>query len=391
MLSYLVALEREAADKGDINLKATVVGSAKEELSKLIEETDELPDALKQYNWDEITDKDGLQKARNYIAAEIEGGRINSESAEAFLNILDQALYELNLIDEYEANPTFEGNTVGAFNDVKQAREELEKYIADAQQLEKDYDIKFNFAEDENVKQFLSIIYGEGTPEILTSLNIDPSKTPEEIIEMLELGERDVDVLLKPDSSELEKDIQNTNGKTVVTNAVSKQTNSIVNETKNLVTEYTEQITNASMDTSDYDKGKEHVEQGNEELNQENPEPKAGMNTEDFDKKASDTESEIGTLNSFNATPYVTLGGAQQVAGAAESMRSQIASIQGKTISVVANFAYTGLGSMKSAIQSVLDKANELASNYTTHFANGTAHASGTAFAKGSSYARGKW
>ena len=106
----------------------------------------------------------------------------------------------MGLIDEYEANPTFEGNTVGAFNDVKQAREELEKYIADAQQLEKDYDIKFNFAEDENVKKYLSIIYGEGTPEILASLDIDSDKTPEEIIEMLESGERDVDILLKTDS-----------------------------------------------------------------------------------------------------------------------------------------------------------------------------------------------
>ena len=395
MLSYLVALEREAADKGDINLKATVVGSAKEELGKLIEETDELPEALKQYNWDEITDKDGLQKARNYIAAEIEGGRIDSSSAEAFLNILDQALDELNLIDEYEANPTLQGNTVGAFNDVKQAREELEKYIADAQQLEDKYDIKFNFAEDEEVKKLLSTIYGEGTPEILASLGIDSGKTPEEIIEMLELGERDIDVLLKPDSSELEKSVQNS-GKTVVTNTVSKQTNSVVNETKNLVTEYTEQITNASMDTSDYDKGKQHVEKGNEELDKQNPESKAGMDTKDFNKKASDAESKVKTLDGLNATPYVSLGGASQVASAAESIRSQIASIKGKTVSVVANFSSSGLSALKSGIQSVLNKANELASNYTAHFANGTAHVRGTAFAKGSivsnhAYAGGKW
>ena len=398
MLSYLVALEREAADKGDINLKATVVGSAKEELGKLIEETDELPEALKQYNWDEITDKDGLQKARNYIAAEIEGGRIDSSSAEAFLNILDQALDELNLIDEYEANPTLQGNTVGAFNDVKQARKELEKYIADAQQLETEYaeyDIKFNFSEDEKVKELLSIIYGEGTPEILASLGIDSGKTPEEIIEMLELGERDVDVLLKPDSSELEKSVQNS-GKTVVTNTVSKQTNSVVNETKNLVTEYKEQVTNASMDTSDYDEGLEHVEKGNKEANKQKVEPKAEMDTKDFDKDASNTESKVKTLNSLSAAPSVVLSGASQVASAAESMRSQIAAIKGKTVSVVANFAYTGLSGMKSAIQSVLNKANELASSYTAHFANGTAHVRGTAFAKGSivsnhAYAGGKW
>lgn len=390
MLSYLVALEREAADKGDINLKATVVGSAKEELGKLIEETDELPEALKQYNWDEITDKDGLQKARNYIAAEIEGGRIDSSSAEAFLNILDQALDELELIDEYEANPTFKGNTVGAFNDVEQARKELEKYIADAQQLEEKYDIKFNFAEDENVKKILSIIYGEGTPEILASLGIDSGKTPEEIIEMLESGERDVDVLLKPDSSKLEKSVQNS-GKTVVTNTVSKQTNSVVNETKNLVTEYKEQVTNASMDTSDYDEGLEHVEEGNKEIDKENPESEAGMDTKDFDKKAGDAQSEIRTLNSLSATPYVALGGVQQVASAAEFMRSQIASIKGKTESVVVKFSSTGLGALKSGIQSAINKANELASNYTTHFANGTAHAHGTAFSKGSAYAGGKW
>ena len=395
MLSYLVALEREAADKGDINLKATVVGSAKEELGKLIEETDELPEALKQYNWDEITDKDGLQKARNYIAAEIEGGRIDSSSAEAFLNILDQALDELNLIDEYEANPTLQGNTVGAFNDVKQAREELEKYIADAQQLEDKYDIKFNFAEDEEVKKLLSIIYEEGTPEILASLGIDSGKTPEEIIEMLELGERDVDVLLKPDSSELEKSVQNS-GKTVVTNNVNKQTNSVINETKNLVTEQTERITNASMDTSDYDKGAEHIEETDDKLDKENPKPDVGIDKKDFDKGASNTESKVETLNSLSAAPSVVLSGASQVASAAESMRSQIASIKGKTVSVVANFSSSGLSALKSGIQSAINKANELASNYTAHFANGTAHAHGTAFARGSvvsnhAYASGKW
>lgn len=396
MLSYLVALEREAADKGDINLKATVVGSAKEELGKLIEETDELPDALKQYNWDEITDKEGLQKARNYIAAEVEGGRIDSSSAEAFLNILDQALYELNLIDEYEANPTIQGNTVGAFNDVKQAREELEKYIADAQQVEKDYDIKFNFAEDEKVEKLLSIIYGEGTPEILASLGIDSDKTPEEIIEMLESGERDVDVLLNPDSSKLEKSIQNTNGKTVVTNAVNKQTNSVVNETKNLVTEYTEQITNASMDTSDYDEGLEHVEEGSKQANEQKIEPKAGMDTKDFDKKAGNTESKVRALNNLNAVPSVTLGGASQVASAAESMRSQIASIKGKTVSVVANFSHSGLGAVKEAINSVVSKVSEAAAKLRGGLANGTAHVRGTAFARGSvisnhAYASGKW
>ena len=78
-------------------------------------------------------------------------------------------------------------------------------------------------------------------------------------------------------------------------------------------------------------------------------------------------------------------------------MRSQIASIRGKTIEVVANFVSNGLSSLKSRIQSVIDKANELSSkNYSANFANGTAHARGTAFVKGSivsshAYASGKW
>ena len=227
-------------------------------------------------------------------------------------------------------------------------------------------------------------------------MGIDSGKTPEEIIEMLESGERDVDVLLKPDSSELEKGIQNTNGKTVVTNAVNKQTNSVVNETKNLVTEYKEQVTNASMDTSDYDEGLEHVEKGNKEANKQKVEPKAEMDTKDFDKGASNTESKVKTLNSLSAAPSVVLSGASQVASAAESMRSQIASIKGKTVSVVANFSSSGLSALKSGIQSAINKANELASNYTAHFANGTAHAHGTAFARGfvisnHAYAGGKW
>ena len=395
MLSYLVALEREAADRSEIDLKATVVGSTKEELDKLIDETDELPDALKQYNWEEITDKEGLQKARNYIAAEIEGGRIDSSSAEAFLSILDQALYELGLIDEYEANPTFEGNTVGAFNDVKQAREELEKYIADAQQLEKDYDIKFNFAEDENVKKYLSIIYGEGTPEILASLDIDSDKTPEEIIEMLESGERDVDILLKTDSSEFEEKIKKANQEKVVTHKINSVANDVVNKTTNIVEEQTNKVINEQMDTSSYDEGAEHVEETNKELANSDTNINVGMDKKDFDQGSKETENKVSSLDKLGAFPSVTLTGISQVVSGSETIKSSIDSIKGKTVSVTANFLSNGLSSLQSGIQNALDKARELM-NTNIHLANGTAHFQGTAFSRGSivsssAYASGKW
>ena len=150
------------------------------------------------------------------------------------------------------------------------------------------------------------------------------------------------------------------------------------------------------MDTSPFDKGAEHVTKTQEELGKGKSEPKVGMNKKDFDKGASDTESKVKALNSLSAAPSVVLSGASQVASAAESMRSQIASIKGKTVSVVANFSSSGLSALKSGIQSAINKANELASNYTAHFANGTAHAHGTAFVKGSvvsnhAYASGKW
>ena len=393
MLSYLVALEREAADRGEIDLKATVVGSAKEELDKLIDETDELPDALKQYNWEEITDKEGLQKARNYIAAEIEGGRIDSSSAEAFLSILDQALYELNLIDEYEANPTFQGNTVGAFNDVKQAREELEKYIADAQQLEKDYDIKFNFAEDENVKKYLSIIYGEGTPEILTSLDIDSSKTPEEIIEMLESGERDVDILLKGDTTQLEEDIEEATDDSSV--SVSKDENVTHTETKISKEEnyssttldinddaYNQKliadkesmeamsgegiVINVDANTEPAKEKQAEVLQGNQEI--ENTPAEAELKADN--SQANDATNETsGLLSAFNGTTawgYIHID-----TGDSES-----------TISKIAN-AIRDIPSYKSTTIETFEKH--------TPAVNGTAHASGTAFSRGSAYAGGKW
>ena len=384
MLSYLVALEREAADKGDINLKATVVGSAKEELGKLIEETDELPEALKQYNWDEITDKDGLQKARNYIAAEIEGGRIDSSSAEAFLNILDQALDELNLIDEYEANPTIQGNTVGAFNDVKQAREELEKYIADAQQLEDKYDIEFNFAEDEEVKKLLSIIYGEGTPEILTSLNIDPNKTPEEIIEMLESGERDVDVLFKPDSSELEKQTP-----TTTTTVEEKHTTTdITNEEKNITTTF-------AINDDNYEQRLTLNEQRLEQLDSSKVEVEIHADDEQYNQTVKEAEKSKKKVSEPVTTKFK--GDTSDVVSKANSASSVI---YGLATTVTTTFKSSGLGDLKDNIQEAINKINRLDSRISTVSnrrisgfveANGTAHAYGTAFARGSAYAGGKW
>ena len=395
MLAYLVALEREAADKGDIDLKIKVAEKATNSIKQLIDDAEELPKELSEYNWDSITDAEGLEKAKDYIETLKGSGAIDTSTAETFLSILYEAIDQLNIIDNYEANPEFKGNTVEAFNNVENARKELEQYIATAQQLEEKHDITFNFAEDGKVNQLLSIIYGEGTPEILASLDIDSNKTPTEIIEMLESGERDVDVLLKPDSSELEEKIKKANQEKVVTHKVNSVANDIVNKTTNIVEEQTNQIVNTSMDTSSYDEGANHVEETNEKLVNGDTNVEVGMDKKEFEQGSKETENKVSSLDKLGAFPSVTLTGVSQVVSGSETIKSSIDSIKGKTISVTANFFSNGLSALQDGIQSAINKARELM-NTNIHLANGTAHFQGTAFSRGSivsssAYAGGKW
>ena len=388
MLSYLVALEREAADRGEIDLKATVVGTATDKISQLLDETEELPDELKKYNWDEITDKEGLQKARNYIAAEVEGGKIDASSAEAFLTILDQALYELGLIDEYEANPTIKGNTVGAYNQMAQAKADLEDYIAKVKELESK-GVTIDFNNDPELQDILSRL--KGTSELRTALEIDSSN--EEILEMLESGETDAEVILSGDTSKLEKDISNATQSSSSSVTIAQNTKTV---SENIVTNTTNDVLNF------VDQGKEGRESAAQEMqvldNQEIT-PKLGLEDEAFVKAKERTEKELEKLDNTKSKPSVELIGLGGVQSVASNMQSSIDAVKGKTVRIAIEASTSGVEYAKEQLQGLINKATEAARAAFTHIgngANGTAHVQGTAFSKGSitfgnAYAGGKW
>lgn len=388
MLSYLVALEREAADRGEIDLKATVVGTATDKISQLLNETEELPDELKEYNWDEITNKEGLQKARNYIAAEVEGGKIDASSAEAFLTILDQALYELGLIDEYEANPTIEGNTVGAYNQMAQAKADLEEYIAKVRELESK-GVTIDFNNDPELQDILSRL--KGTSELRAALEIDSSN--EEILEMLESGETDAEVILSGDTSQLEKDISNATQSSSSSVTIAQNTKTV---SENIVTNTTNDVLNF------VDQGKEGRESAAQEMqvldNQEIT-PKLGLEDEAFVKAKERTEKELEKLDNTKSKPSVELIGLGGVQSVASNMQSSIDAVKGKTVRIAIEASTSGVEYAKEQLQGLINKATEAARAAFTHIgngANGTAHAQGTAFSRGSvtfgnAYAGGKW
>ena len=401
MLSYLVALEREAADRGEIDLKATVVGSATDKISKLIDETEGLPDVLKEYNWDEITDKNGLQKARDFIAAEVEGGKIDSSSAESFLGILDQALYELGLIDSYEANPTFKGNTVEAYNEVAQAKADLEEYLSTVQKIEKEHpELKIDFSEDPEVQRILSILYGENTtPDIKAAFEIDEDGTPEQVYEMLEEGERDVDVLLKGDTAQLEKDLKRatTNSGNTTVKEEHVETN-----TKTEVTNKEEHVsTSLTVDDENFGQRMALNEQRLEHLDSSKAEVEILADSSDYDKKSAETESNAQKIGKTSAT--VTFKGDNSDVINKANTAYSTANVLNTTITTV--FRSSGLGGLKDDIQDAVNKVNNLNSRISTVSnrrisgtveINGTAHSQGTAFVKGSitsgnAFTSGNW
>ena len=394
MLAYLVALEREAADKGDIDLKIEVAEKATDSIKQLVEDVGNLPKELSEYNWDSITDAQGLEKAKEYIEGLRDSGAIDTSTAESFLNILYEAIDQLNIIDNYEADPEFKGNTVEAYNDVKNAKEELDQYIANAAQLEKEHKIKFTFSEDEKVKQLLSIIYGEGTPEILGSFNIDSNRTPAEVIEMLESGERDVDVLLHGDTEELEKDIDKAAEDTTV--SVNKDENETHTKTEinreenysSTTMDINDEVYNQKLaadeermnamngkdivvdvdaNTEPAKQKQEEVLQGNQEI--ENAQPEAELKADNSQAKSAKNEASA-FLSAFDGTTawgYIRID-----AGNTESTVSRIAS------------AIRDIPSYKSTTIETIEK-------HTKAGANGTAHVNGTAFSRGSAYASGNW
>lgn len=387
MLAYLVALEREAADKGDIDLKIEIAENATNSIKQLVEETENLPKELAEYNWDSITDAEGLEKAKSFIE-ELEGtGAIDTSTAETFLSILYKAIDQLDIIDNYEANPTFEDNTVEAYNKAKQGIDELRAYLAVVEEASVD-DIEINFNEDAELKNIINFLTSGTTPEIRAGLKID--NTAEEMYEILEMGYTDLDVILHGNVEELRKDIdkagEGTEVKVTSTQSNTREdtqiTHNITDNVANFEVRGAEELAQASQDflskdgtvvTSYYDVD---TTQGEENINKTSQELTAlGQTTEEANANVDNSQgtNAIDELmfkgKNFNGSSwwgYANLGG-----NAIDKLN-------------VIDDLLDGLTTYKSITIETFEKTTKVG-------VNGTAHAQGTAFSRGSAYTGGKW
>lgn len=293
--------------------------------------------------------------------------------------LLAQLQYRVNLLNK--SNISGDSITVDQFMAAEKVVDDINSKLDYAAQHK---DIEFNWDADEEFKEELNTI-ANLPEEVKQKWGLEPDATGEELLELAKKGELHINVKTSGDTPK-SKDTQTTN----------TQTNNVINKTTTISEEQVKKVVTTSMDTSPFDKGAKHVQEENKKIDKQKPEPKVGMDSKEFKKGSDDVNKQTKELDNKKATPSVMLAGKNQVINDAQAMKSAIDSVKSKTISVAANFYYTGLSGMKSAIQSVLNKANELASSYTAHFANGTAHAYGTAFVKGSivsnhAYAGGKW
>ena len=241
-------------------------------------------------------------------------------------------------------------------------------------------DIEFNWDADEEFKEDLNTI--ASLPEdIKQKWGIEPDATGEELLELAKERKLHINVEATGNVPK-EEDFQPSTpqkGSTI--------TNTEIEEIKYNVS--------AAMDTTVFDQGKQHVDQGVEETNQKTAKPKIGLDNDTFIEKQNDSFVALEELDKYDATPNVTLTGLGGVVSVAESMKSTISSIKGKTVDVVVNATSNGLASLKERVQGAINKINEL-KNKKVDFANGTAHAYGTAFARGSvisgsAFASGDW
>lgn len=293
--------------------------------------------------------------------------------------LLAQLQYRVNLLNK--SNISGDSITVDQFMAAEKVVDDINSKLDYAAQHK---DIEFNWDADEEFKEELNTI-ANLPEEVKQKWGLEPDATGEELLELAKKGELHINVKTSGDTPK-PKDTTTTN----------TQTNNVINKTTTISEEQVNEVVTTSMDTSPFDKGAKHVQEENKKIDKQKPEPKVGMDSKEFKKGSDDVNKQTKELDNKKATPSVMLAGKNQVINDAQAMKSAIDSVKSKTISVAANFYYTGLSGMKSAIQSVLNKANELASSYTAHFANGTAHTHGTAFVKGSvvsnhAYAGGKW
>jgi len=287
--------------------------------------------------------------------------------------LLAQLQYRVNLLNK--SNISGDSITVDQFMAAEKVVDDINSKLDYAAQHK---DIHFNWDADEEFKEELNTI-ANLPEEVKQKWGLEPDATGEELLELAKKGELHINVKTTGDTPK-PKDTTTTN----------TQINKTISE------EQVNQVVTTSMDTSPFDKGAKHVQEENKKIDKQNPKPEVGMDSKEFKKGSDDVNKQTKELDNKKATPSVMLAGKNQVINDAQAMKSAIDSVKSKTVSVVANFSSSGLSALKSGIQSAINKANELASNYRAHFANGTAHAYGTAFVKGSvvsnhAYAGGKW
>lgn len=390
MLAYLVALEREAADKGDIDLKIKVAEKATDSIKQLVEDVGNLPKELSEYNWDSITDAQGLEKAKEYIEGLKDSGAIDTSTAESFLSILYEAIDQLNIIDNYEANPTFESNTVEAYNEAKAKIDELQAYLTVAKEAGEN-GVQINFNEDEALKQLITFLTSGTTPEIRAGLEIENSA--EEMYEILQLGYTDLDILLHGDVDELKKDI----------NEATEDTSISVNKDENVTKTNTEinreeNYSSTTMDINDevYNQKLAADEERMNAINGKDIVVDVDANTEPAKQKQEEVLQ--GNREIESAQPEAELkANNSQGMNAIDALISKGEGYNGTTWWGYANIGGNAIDKLNT-IDSKLNNLNpykaitiETFEKTTKVNANGTAHAYGTAFSRGSAYASGNW
>ena len=389
MLAYLVALEREAADKGDIDLKIKVAEKATDSIKQLVEDVGNLPKELSEYNWDSITDAQGLEKAKEYIEGLKDSGAIDTSTAESFLNILYEAINQLDIIDNYEANPTFESNTVEAYNEAKAKIDELQAYLTVAKEAGEN-GVQINFNEDEALKQLITFLTSGTTPEIRTGLKIENSA--EEMYEILQLGYTDLDILLHGDVDELKKDINEaTEDTSVSVNENETHTKTEINREEN--------YSSTTMDINDeaYNQKLAADEERMNAMNGKGIVVDIDANNEPAKQKQEEILQGSQEIEDTQSEAELKADNSQGM-NAIDALMSKGEGYNGTT--------WTGYANLGGNAIDRLDTINNKLNNMTTYKsltietfekttkipnANGTAHVNGTVFSKGSAYAGGNW
>lgn len=240
-------------------------------------------------------------------------------------------------------------------------------------------DIHFDWDADETFIQNLQLLT-QLPDKVKSELGIDPDASAEDLLELAKTGELHLEVKT---SGNVPKDtVQTTQPETTtVSKTVTETTNSYVNQ---------------YLDTIDLgQETREKAKKESEEFDGSRATAIFDANYSSFAQTEKEVENKINEVDGMNASPSVTLEGLGGVIGVAESMKSTIASIKGKTVDVVLNATSNGLTSLWEKLGSALSRAREL-SNINIHQANGTAHVYGTAFARGSvisgnAFASGNW